>query len=550
MNQDTKTRIASCLLVGFLLVVITSCGGGSSPEQLSNVDVLPDTPDATPPTISYVYPAKGVSYVSTNATITVSFSEPVDFRTVTNASFLVSGPSGSIEGNVQSGGNNIAFTPSINLPYQSTISVTITSAIKDLSGNALASDYTWTFTTAVQPDTTPPTVVTTDPNDKATGVAVSAVITATLSEAMMPSTINTGTFTINNGVTGTVTYSGSKATFTPTSYLPYPVTYTATITTGVKDAAGNAMVVPYTWTFTTSSADSGKMPDTNQTACYDASGTMIACEGSGQDGAYNINPPSYTDNGNGTITDNVTGLVWQKQDDGIIKNWDDANNYCNNLSLAGQTGWRLPSLKELIGIVDYGAYNPSINTLYFPLQPNKYFWSATRAANSVSAAQGVGFTYGSTGAGDMAAAIGYARCVRSGQSQPARLVDNGNGTVTDSGTHLTWQQKGDSYFGSGHVTWETALAFCEDLTLAGQTDWRLPNIKELSTVVDLTRSRPAINTTMFPEALSLAYWSSSTEADSTSHAWIVYFDYGEFYYLFPKESTEMRGSTRCVRGGQ
>lgn len=108
-------------------------------------------------------------------------------------------------------------------------------------------------------DTTPPTVSSVSPANGATDVAINTVITATFSEAMNSSTINTSTFTLNStsgAVTGTVTYSGTTATFTPSSNLSYSATYTATITTGVKDSAGNAMAANYTWSFTTISPPS------------------------------------------------------------------------------------------------------------------------------------------------------------------------------------------------------------------------------------------------------------------------------------------------------
>jgi hypothetical protein len=132
--------------------------------------------------------------------------------------------------------------------------------------------------------------------------------------------------------------------------------------------------------------------------------------------------------------------------------------------------------------------------------------------------------------------------VLAGVSTAGSLTDNGNGTVTDSGTHLMWQQ-GESSL----MTWEEALSYCEGLTLAGSTDWRLPNHKELHTLVDYTKATsPTINTTAFPNAPSSLYWSSTTDASSTSYAWLVLFNGGS-------TSTNNKTSTyyaRCVRGGQ
>jgi alpha-tubulin suppressor-like RCC1 family protein len=128
---------------------------GNSATQSWTVHVLPDT---TPPSAFGVYPANGDTNVPVSSTINVSFSEPIDPLTVTTASFLVSGPSGAITGSVQANWGSAVFTPSAGLPYSSAITATITSAVKDLAGNGLASNYTWTFTTGVAPDNTPPSV--------------------------------------------------------------------------------------------------------------------------------------------------------------------------------------------------------------------------------------------------------------------------------------------------------------------------------------------------------------------------------------------------------
>jgi len=101
----------------------------------------------------------------------------------------------------------------------------------------------------------PPTVNSTSPTHNANGVAIGSSITATFSKPMNGSTIDTNTFSLDNGVTGTVSYDANSATarFTPTSKLDYDTTYTVTITTGAEDLAGNPMLADYTWTFTTKS---------------------------------------------------------------------------------------------------------------------------------------------------------------------------------------------------------------------------------------------------------------------------------------------------------
>ncbi len=115
------------------------------------------------------------------------------------------------------------------------------------------------------------------------------------------------------------------------------------------------------------------LPDTGQTICSDSSGNDIACGGTGQDGQYGINAMSLTDNGDGTVTDNNTGLMWQQQDDGNVYDWYEASgiydatsnpsslNVCGSLNLGGHSDWRLPTDKELQGIVDYSLSDPSID---------------------------------------------------------------------------------------------------------------------------------------------------------------------------------------------
>jgi hypothetical protein len=123
---------------------------------------------------------------------------------------------------------------------------------------------------------------------------------------------------------------------------------------------------------------------------------------------------SFTDNGDGTVTDKDTGLMWQKEDDNTKRIWSDAITYSDNLPLAGHTDWRLPSKKELISILDYGTYNPSINKTYFPNTDSSTYWSSTIYADDTSYAWSVHFygggVYGYSKSGD-----GYVRCVRGGK---------------------------------------------------------------------------------------------------------------------------------------
>jgi hypothetical protein len=127
----------------------------------------------------------------------------------------------------------------------------------------------------------------------------------------------------------------------------------------------------------------------------------------------------------------------------------------------------------------------------------------------------------------------------------AELVDNGDGTVTDTETGLMWQQ-GEG----GFMNWETALSYCENLVFPenqGYDDWRLPNINELQSLVDYSKHNPAIDSYYFPYAVSSHYWSSTTHAYRTDHAWLVYFYYGHVYYFYYKSDSYY---VRAVRSGQ
>lgn len=101
------------------------------------------------------------------------------------------------------------------------------------------------------------------------------------------------------------------------------------------------------------------------------------------------------------------------------------------------------------------------------------------------------------------------------------LVDNGNGTISDQGTHLMWQKQDD---GTTRI-WTVAITYCEGLSLAGYTDWRLPTMKELMSIEDKTKINPAINSMYFTNPQT-NYWSSTTYTTDTTSAWLVDFSNG------------------------
>ncbi|MBT7154531.1 MAG: DUF1566 domain-containing protein [Deltaproteobacteria bacterium] len=255
-----------------------------------------------------------------------------------------------------------------------------------------------------------------------------------------------------------------------------------------------------------------------------------------------INEPSYTDNNDSTITDNNSGLVWQKEVNDSMYTWSAASDYCsNNTAALSGTAWRLPTDYELMTIVDYSINDPAINTAYFTNTKFAYYWSNSILASDANNVRVVHFGNGYV---SLAAKTDntYVRCVREEQSQIGSFTDNGNKTITDNDSGLIWQQEE-----AGQKTWDNALLYCEELTLAGMSDWRLPNIKELLSVIDRSVANPSINTTFFVSASSLNYWSSTTDVSNTNNAWDVAFLNG--YVLF-SQSKSSSFNVRCVRGGQ
>jgi len=599
--------------------------------------------DTTPPTVSSVSPVNNATSVAVNGSISAVFSEAMNASTITTTTMTVKAGATSVSGTVGYSGTTATFTPSANLSYSTVYTVTITSSVKDLAGNALSSNYSWTFTTGTAADTTPPTVISVSPVNNGT-VAVNGSISAVFSETMNATTITSSTYIVtdknNNIVNGTLSYSGTTATFMPSSNLSYNNYYGVTITTGVKDLAGNAMASKYSWLFfpendvTPPSIPTGlnatvvsptqinlswvastdnagapryeisagrygalikqlsgttislvdltpstkycyaikaydaasnfsdystevcattphiKCPDTGQTICHDSLGNWVNCTGTGEDGAYTINAPSYTDNGNGIIMDNITGLMWQSQGDGTVRTWGQANAYCSGLALGGYTGWRLPTDFELMTIVNYGAYFPAINRTFFPIVSDSLYWSSTTCAVDSAYAWYVDFFSGQiityTATADKLYSSYNVMCVKGNQFASV-LVDNGNGTITDSTISLMWQKQDDGTTKS----WDQALSYCEGLSLAGFTDWRLPNVKELRSIIDTTTYSPAINQTYFPNTKNDYYWSSSDPLYglnySKTETWSVRFDVGYPDYIISKTANHY---VRCTRGGQ
>ncbi len=314
-----------------------------------------------------------------------------------------------------------------------------------------------------------------------------------------------------------------------------------------------------------------RVVDTGQTLCYSDT-IVVSCPGSGedfagQDAQHNGYEPSYTDNGNGTITDNVTGLVWQQSPDSNGDGNIDASDKftyqqavaaASSISLGGYSDWRLPTIKELYSLIDFSGkdpsgYNGTDTTGLIPFIDTNYFdfaYGDTSAGERIIDSQwatsnlyeansqmmfGVNFAdgrikgYGLTGFGsEKTFFVIYVRGNTSyGQNN---FTDNGDDTISDNATGLMWAQN-DS--GEG-LNWQEALAWVEEKNLAsylGYNDWRLPNVKELQSIVDYTRSpdtsnsaaiNAIFNTTVILNEAGQTdfpfFWSSTTHANWTSRS--------------------------------
>lgn len=334
--------------------------------------------------------------------------------------------------------------------------------------------------------------------------------------------------------------------------------------------------------------------DTGQTTCFDdTTATDCPPEGAalyGQDAQFTGNAPSYTTNQDGTVTDNVTGLIWQQSadttGDGSITaadklTYDGAVRYCENLTLADQSDWRLPDIKQLYSLIDFRGTDPSgyngtdtsglrafLNQDYFAFAYgdtdaggrliDAQYASRTRyvgAAMGQDAVFGVNFADGRIKGYPLRLSF-FVLCVRGNTSYGQNsFVDNSDSTITDQATGLMWAQD-DSAAG---ITWAEALGWAEQQNAAnylGYSDWRLPNIKELHSIVDYSRSPDTTNSaaldTLF-NATSIsneagqtdypAYWSSTTHQNWTRHP-----GRSAAYVNFGRSMGQMNGSWIDVHG--
>lgn len=263
--------------------------------------------------------------------------------------------------------------------------------------------------------------------------------------------------------------------------------------------------------------------DTGQNKCYDEWGRSISCRGTGQDGEFKGNQPSYRDNGDGTITDLTTGLMWQRTP-GKKVTYEQAGAGASKCRVAGYSDWRLPTTKELYSLILFSGKTGRSARDSKPYLDDRYFdflygdVTGERFIDSQYAADtryvgrtmhgnptmfGVNFAdgrikgYGYNAHGPRGAKKFYVMYVRGGENYGVNdFVDNGDGTVTDKAAGLMWMQVDSGTLKAGQnrdgrMNWVQALEWANNLEYAGHSDWRLPNAKELQSIVDYTRA-PAV----------------------------------------------------------
>ncbi|MEM7345663.1 MAG: DUF1566 domain-containing protein [Chloroflexota bacterium] len=330
--------------------------------------------------------------------------------------------------------------------------------------------------------------------------------------------------------------------------------------------------------------------DTNETACYDlsvaATCPQVGAALYGQDAQYSGLQPNYVNNGDGTVTDLNTGLMWQ-QDPGAKMTYNQALANAESLTLGGYDDWRLPTIKELYSLIIFSGSDvstcsdagsctllPFIDTNFFAFEYgdttagerliDSQFATSTRYVSTTMGNNetlfGVNFADGRIKGYEIA--LGgrektfFVLYVRGNPDYGVNnFADNGDGTITDQATGLMWTQNDN---GAG-VFWGDALNYCETLEYAGHTDWRLPDAKELHTIVDYTRSPATTNSAAIDPVFATStitgedgsteypfYWASTTHSvvggDSLRGPNAVYFSFGKALGYFNDAWLDVHGA--------
>ena len=272
--------------------------GGKTKKNRALSDASPaesaELADSTVPEIVFTSPSNGASKVSVNQKAYVAFSKEMNQSTLSRSTFTVMQGSSPIAGEVTSTDATATFTPDRNFERGKLYTVLVTDGAKDMSGNPLALSYEWRFTTGDVTDTMAPTVAFTTPVNGATAAPIKQKINVAFSEVMDPGTLNSKTFVVMQGgksIPGKVTAAAANATFITNGDLANGMPYTATITTGAKDLAGNPLAQDYVWSFTSYAPPK-------------ALSTLVSLQNS----HFDYNSSAISENGRTILDNNIVGL--------------------------------------------------------------------------------------------------------------------------------------------------------------------------------------------------------------------------------------------------
>jgi len=567
MKQNKKKALTSHFVVA-IFVCIFLVFGCQEADDLSDASV--QTADTTSPAIVTTSPENGATNVALNiSSISATFSEKLDDSELSTSTIILQNGDQAIAGFSYCSNNSINLSPLSNLTGDKTYRVSISTDIKDTAGNSLAAGYSWAFSTGTEVDMTSPTILSVSPDDSYSDVFIDSIVELTFSEEIDPSTITTGSFTLNDGtddVSGIVSVSGNSISFAPSMLLSNNTNYAVTITTFIKDTAGNPLEHDLSWSFTTGEAIKGPevvstypvsqatyVPfDINITATFseeidpstDATAFILYADGSPVPGTVSFTGQTATFTPANDLSDDTYYLARLTTD---IKD-------LSGDTLKQEYGWQFvtsmvrPTANASADFIWYtdhtisldgsGSFDPYSNPLTFN-------WSITSrpigstALLSDTTIVNPSLTPDRDGDYELSLVVATDR-MDSTIDEVIMTVTTLPTTVTpDPTTGLIWQD--DSY--DVNHNWSDAITHCSDLELGGFSDWRLPTRNELDNLYD---QRDILNQYFTVEWYTSHYWSSTPSQFTTTYAWCFQFYSGDVCSS-PKSTLK---NVRCVLGGQ